>query len=200
MKEKRKCSIKGCQREHESFGYCKRHLYHFKKYGDPNFIMKRTHSEETKRKISEAHKGHICSKKTKLKMSKSSKGKNKGKTHSKETKQKISKSNKGKHHWSEEMKRKLSENNSGERNINWKGGITPEHKRIRKSIEYRLWREAVFARDNWTCQECEKRGGMLHPHHIKAFSKYPDFRFAIDNGITLCKKCHWGNSSFLKHS
>ena len=70
-------------------------------------------------------------------------------------------------------------------------GITSERKRIRASIEYRLWREAVFARDNWTCQECGKRGnGELHAHHIKSFSKHKELRTSIENGITLCVDCH----------
>jgi len=61
---------------------------------------------------------------------------------------------------------------------------------IRRSIELRLWREAVFSRDNWTCQKCEKRGVRLEAHHILGFSEYPELRTAIANGKTLCKKCH----------
>jgi len=73
----------------------------------------------------------------------------------------------------------------------WKGGVSPENEKQRKSIQFRLWREAVFARDNWTCQECGKRcNEELHPHHIKSFAEYPELRFALDNGITLCKQCH----------
>ena len=78
----------------------------------------------------------------------------------------------------------------GKKNWNWKGGITPENQKIRMSIEFRLWREAVFARDNWTCQKYKIRGEKLHAHHIQNFSEYPDLRFAIDNGITLSKKAH----------
>ena len=73
---------------------------------------------------------------------------------------------------------------------NWQGGITKDAHRIRCSIEYRLWREAVFARDNFICQKCSKRGGNLEAHHIKSFKNFPELRFAIDNGLTLCVLCH----------
>ena len=78
----------------------------------------------------------------------------------------------------------------GENAYNWKGGLTSFNQKIRTSIEMRLLREAVFARDNWICQKCKKKGEKLNAHHIKPFAKYPELRFAIDNGITLCKECH----------
>ena len=77
-----------------------------------------------------------------------------------------------------------------EENPGWKGGITPINKRIRRSSQYKHWRQAVFSRDHWTCQHCNKRGGKLHADHIKPFAKYPVLRFDINNGQTLCIPCH----------
>jgi len=77
-----------------------------------------------------------------------------------------------------------------EKASNWQGGITPQNAIIRSSIEYRLWRKAVYERDNWICQKCGESGGKLNAHHINNFADYPEIRFAIDNGVTLCKKCH----------
>ena len=64
-------------------------------------------------------------------------------------------------------------------------------------MEYKLWRKAVFERDNYTCIWCGYKGNKLQADHIKPFADYPELRFAIDNGRALCVDCHkktrtWG--------
>lgn len=60
----------------------------------------------------------------------------------------------------------------------------------RKTAQYKEWRKKVFERDDYTCQECQLRGGNLEAHHIKPFKKYKADRFVLKNGVTLCKVCH----------
>lgn len=60
----------------------------------------------------------------------------------------------------------------------------------RYSPEAKLWRESVFARDNWTCQNCKRRGDYLEADHIKPWAFFPELRFELSNGRTLCRKCH----------
>lgn len=102
----------------------------------------------------------------------------------------------GKKH-SLESRKKKSLAQLGEKGSNWQGGKTPINRLIRRRSEYKLWRESVFERDNYTCQICGKRGGYLNADHIKPFAFFPELRFAIDNGRTLCLECHrktptWG--------
>ena len=57
---------------------------------------------------------------------------------------------------------------------------------------YKKFRLDVLKRDKFTCQMCKKKGKKtrLNVHHIMKWSSAASLRFDIDNGITLCKKCH----------
>ena len=174
-------------------------------------IGKKT-SEETKRKIVETRRRngkYEVSEETKEKIRLSTIGKNtwtKGSKHSEETKRKISESHKGiaPYKMTDEIKSKIRNtlikighrppinvvHQRGNKHYNWKGGISSESTKIRRSIEGRLWREAVFARDGYTCQKSGVVGRALVAHHIQNFSQYPELRFSIDNGVTLSKESH----------
>lgn len=125
-----------------------------------------------------------------------------GKKHSLETKAKISAKLTGSN-LSNKACHNISLAKRGNKNPAWKGGITPKSSKERKSQRYTLWRKSVFKRDDYTCQECFAKNGngkavILHAHHIKSWAKYPELRYIIDNGITLCKDCHKKTDSYLK--
>jgi hypothetical protein len=156
----------------------------------------KTWSKEIRDKISKANKGRISW--------------IKGKHHSPKTIAKLKNSLKGRKAWNKGLhiqvdnsklinwikkhgswsKGKKFPERSGKNSPVWKGGITPLNERIRKSLEYKQWIKSVFKRDNYTCQKCFNIGNKLQTHHIKSFSTNPELRFIVDNGITLCKKCH----------
>ena len=81
----------------------------------------------------------------------------------------------------------------GPEHWNWKGGSSS---RNLNSKEYKEWRMAVFTRDNFTCRYCGD-GGYLHAHHKVRWIDSVELRYNIDNGLTLCKECHynlhWGH-------
>ena len=130
-----------------------------------------------------ARKGRLYSDEERAAISKRVSGKNHpmfGKKHSSEARAKMSAKLSG-------VKRPYQQ---GEKSRFWKGGKTDAMKILRQSLEYRLWRTAVFTRDAFTCIWCGQVGGKLDPDHIKPFAFFPELRFAIDNGRTLCHECH----------
>lgn len=78
------------------------------------------------------------------------------------------------------------------------------HNSLRSTGFYNKWRKSIFQRDNYTCVNCGVVGGRLECHHIKPLSIFIneniklsldeiikiDGLWSLNNGITLCEKCH----------
>ena len=159
-----------------------------KKYKNPKIseIQKgRKLSEETKEKIRKSHLGMKYKPMSEI-GKKNISNSHKGKKLSEETKNKLSEIRKGIKH-TLEWNRKVGLAHKGEKAWNWKGGISRNKQGNTENIK---WRILIFQRDNFTCCFCHKVGGELESHHIKSWAKYPELRYKLDNGITLCRECH----------
>jgi 5-methylcytosine-specific restriction endonuclease McrA len=99
---------------------------------------------------------------------------------------------------SDETKRKILDTKrkngtlpKGKRHYRWKGGRSWERF---KNPEYIGWRNAVLERDGYVCQhcgrQCKRYERGLAAHHIKPYAEFPDLRYQIANGLTLCRQCH----------
>lgn len=98
---------------------------------------------------------------------------------------------------SEETRKNLSESHKGilvgERNPKWisdrsklKTGRTHSY-----DYQYKLWMKLVKNRDNWKCRQGNNEcSGRLEAHHIEPWSKSPELRYEVKNGITLCHFHH----------
>lgn len=71
----------------------------------------------------------------------------------------------------------------------YKDGKSLERERARLSPQIKVWRSAVYKRDNYTCQMCGDTK-QIHAHHIKEWATHPENRFDVDNGLTVCIHCH----------
>lgn len=139
------------------------------------FVKGYKFTEEERRRISEILKGNKRSV---------------GRKHSKETLKKMSESHNG-HPTSEKTKRKIGFANSGERNYRWIKDRSILEKNKRNDPEYKQWVKKVKRRDNNTCRlKDENCFGYNIAHHIKNWSEYPELRYKVNYGITLCQAHH----------
>ena len=79
----------------------------------------------------------------------------------------------------------------------WRGGTGTLRQIDMRRDEYKQWRKQVFERDNYTCQLCGVHGCYLEADHIRPWVSYPELRYDVTNGRTLCRPCHmkqptWG--------
>lgn len=93
----------------------------------------------------------------------------------------------------------------GDKKSSWRGGLTSINKMVRNSDQMAIWRNAIFERDDYTCQICGERGNKLNAdHHPMSLSEIiitynikglKDARncpqiWDTNNGRTLCVPCH----------
>ena len=83
---------------------------------------------------------------------------------------------------------------------NWKG-TTSDEILARSGKEGKDWKKSVFKRDGFLCQIClDQTHDRLNAHHIYDFANYPELRYDIRNGITLCEQCHLNHYEGSLHS
>jgi len=125
----------------------------------------------------------------------------KGKKHSAESKAKMSASRKGSIPWNKGMKGLwlnrhfdvLNSMQKGEKHPRWKEDRTTLRVNEKKHLDgqYRDWMKSVKDRDNWKCQIADENcKGRLEAHHILNWMDFPELRYEINNGITLCLAHH----------
>ena len=76
--------------------------------------------------------------------------------------------------------------------------FNPE-KIARDMVKQARWSKLILNRDNFTCQDCGKRGGDLHAHHIIPYIEDTEKRWELENGKTLCVKCHYKTYKFYSN-
>lgn len=168
--------------------------------GENHWLKNGRHSDETKLKISESQKKRYIN---------GYKNPRLGKKNSLKNRLAVSKACKGRK-LSMETRKKMSEAHRGKKAYNWSKYSELCHL-IRNSFKYRQWRCDVFERDDYTCVECGVRGVKLNAHHIKSFisivkkhkiksveqSLICEELWNINNGLTLCEKCHKKTDNYL---
>jgi 5-methylcytosine-specific restriction endonuclease McrA len=96
---------------------------------------------------------------------------------------------------SDEYRRNMSKIKKATKNHLWIHGLGKMRSHY-PGVEYKIWRDSVFKRDDYTCQFCHKRGVELQADHIKPWALYEELRYELNNGRTLCKPCHISTDTY----
>lgn len=121
-----------------------------------------------------------------------------GYKHSQKSLEKISKASRGNnyalgYHHTDTAKSNMTLHRSGKNHWNWR----TDREELKKSTQrytaaYIEWRNKVVERDNAKCRINNEKcvGGFLEVHHILPWKDFPEERYNINNGITLCHEHH----------
>lgn len=61
----------------------------------------------------------------------------------------------------------------------------------RNDMAYKEWRRQVWIRDKFKCKISNQNClGRIEAHHILGWTAYPELRYEVNNGITLCHFHH----------
>ena len=78
----------------------------------------------------------------------------------------------------------------GKNHPNYNPNIPDEERFNRRGNDHKLWSRQVLSQNDYTCQICSQHGGNLNAHHLNGWNAFPEQRFDLDNGVTLCVDCH----------
>lgn len=80
----------------------------------------------------------------------------------------------------------------GKNHHNWiKDRSLVKRRQERNNPEYKQWRKKVWERDKFLCKMLNSDClGKIEAHHILGWSNYPELRYEVNNGITLCHAHH----------
>ncbi|HET9867549.1 MAG TPA: HNH endonuclease, partial [Nitrospira sp.] len=87
-----------------------------------------------------------------------------------------------------ESRRSFSEQKRGDKNPQWRGGITKHAITIRRGVDE--LRPQLLERDRYRCRLCGSRSRQLDMHHIIPVWARPDLVLDLDNIATVCRACH----------
>ncbi len=161
--------------------------------GERHPLFGKHFSEESKKKISLANTGHVPSEETRKKISEATSGSNNpryGKTVTPEQRQKQSESMKKFYQEHPEALLLHSECRIGEKNYNWKGGISfePYCPKFNQDLKERV--RAFFDYECITCgKTTEENGKALSVHHVE-YDKSACCDGEPVHFAAMCHRCH----------
>lgn len=93
--------------------------------------------------------------------------------------------------WNKGLKLPNQSGKNHHRYIEDRTQIVGKHDRRFHDPEYKQWHRCVKNRDGWKCKisnsDCS---GRVEAHHILGWKDYPELRYEVNNGITLCHFHH----------